>query len=689
MFSPIKPKYLTLNLPPLLVEKYQLGKLRPFLQMYSEAIPNFYKFINSVYDKPLSSSDMWTYKRKRFHQALDKKIRDLAQKGLGDPKLSHSKAQFRVLKKPKPTNKKLIQNALCIVASSSNPNIPERAQSFPSQRTKRDRCWFTKTLQTETAIRTAFEETPSLRVPHFKCDTPVLTQMIVVHILKSENLDPNSVRSELDKKGCSNCIRHVAKVLLSCFSTSVYQKWTGLATRIYRSTFRKPERLRNAIRNHFQELKPSKSQIRLDPLFWFNQWCVYAQLFNSLLNFKRKINLKYSEAPRAVSLRFDANDLNFHFQNVNILKEIQIEMNLDQTVSSIVLTKYGQFRIMVVRAEKVKKKPNTSLLSKYRNEIERVLNISSSRRSQRSINSSSKHNFTVVAADPGQKNLFEGVTLNFSKHQVQILPFRLSSSQWRQLSGTADLTHAWNQAFANSPCSTLPVAKRMISFHRYEIRKKKQEQRALDTVLEKNFKVKGDGPIFFVVGDWMPSTTTFKGHPTSASARILKRISSKVPVLLQNEKNTTKLCSCCSHTLKNVSQWAIPRWFLKKTGLNRLRNWIRNRRKRKKSTFLSAPPNIGLLSLDELIQKCTEHKSWDERLPYISSLYQKCGSLFGRFGCFRSWIPLTIPQKTANALHIGRWVSHDVKQCPKTGRLVARDYDAAISIGVKFLQNFK
>ena len=141
----------------------------------------------------------------------------------------------------------------------------------------------------------------------------------------------------------------------------------------------------------------------------------------------------------------------------------------------------------------------------------------------------------------------------------------------------------------------------------------------------------------------------------------------------------------CKSQLKNVPEWGIPKWFFKKLGLLRLRRWIRNRKKRQKS--VSVPSIQPDLSLKEVINECLSFKSWDERLPYVKTLYHKMSGLFSRSGCFRSWKPLDVPEELVKLLKIKKFQSHDVKLCPSSGRFVARDYDAAISIGLKFFEN--
>ena len=261
--------------------------------MYSKAVTKFYKFINSITTSKWVDHDEWTYEKVRFYRKLDQKIKELSKKSPKKCTASVTKTRFQKTK-PKPVQESLIRRALAItIVHSSQSKRYDRAQSFPSSRTKRDRTWLQKVEESQIAIRTSLlDQRPTLRLPHFKSSVPVLTQMLVVNILKSPNLDPRDVNREIDTQGCSNCIRHLAKTLLTNFTTSVKQKWNGLATRVFRISSRKPEGCKNAIRSHFSELQPFESQIKLDPLFWYNQWCFTALFFDSIFKFSRKFKYK-------------------------------------------------------------------------------------------------------------------------------------------------------------------------------------------------------------------------------------------------------------------------------------------------------------------------------------------------------------------------------------------------------------
>ena len=665
------------------MDQLGLTKLFPFLKLYSNAVPNFYCFVNEQAQIPLKSTQEWNLQKKKFHKSLNEKMSLLIKKQ-GKKNLQHSIIRFRHCQS-KPVNTALVEKCFMLtdLPLSKNPSFI-KAMSFPSQRTKRDRSWLDENISSQIALRSHDSmERPTLRFPHFKSDPPVLTQMLVVNILKSPNLDVNNVDQSIDARGCKNCIRHLAKTLLTNFTTSVMQKWSGLAERVFRVTSKKPDGPKISIRTHFNDLRPSKMQIKLDPLFWFNRWCNCALFFDSILNFTRRLKLSYSELPRTVSLRFDGIDLGHLFPEVKILDELKEKMNLNQTIRSIQLTKSGQFQIIVDRKPCKKSNPNLDFLKKYSTEIEKVLKSGSHKRRSRTIHSNSQDTFSVVVADPGKKNLFEGLSLNFYPNRVKIEPFRLTASKWRQVAGTTDLIHSWNQALKDPNVRDMEISLRYRVFHRYRVRQKRTRQSALDSTLTKIFKANQSGPIYFIVGDWVPSSTTLKGHPSSEVSQILNRISSKHPVLLQNEHNTTKLCSCCQKPLKNVPHWRIPHWFLKKLGILRLRNWLRNRRKRKKTVELTESE----LSTDELIEKCSSNLSWAERLPHIKNLFLRCASIFGRPGCFSSWTRIDVDQSILRSLKIRSSVSHDIKLCPSGKRFVARDYDAAISIGLKFFEN--
>ena len=313
---------------------------------------------------------------------------------------------------------------------------------------------------------------------------------MVVNILKSPELDPKASKSFLDTKGCSNCIRHLAKTLLTCFTTSVVQKWNGLAKRIFKYSSKKPAALKASLRDHFNEVRPSNSQIKLDPLFWYNHWCYYGKFFDSLLNFSRPLKFTYSESPRSVSLRFDSKDLKAQFPEVDVLRELERKMNLTSPIRSILLTKYGQFKVLTKRVEKPsRKRPPSCFLKKCSKELIRLLKIAQSNRSHISMKTKCKDNFSVVVADPGQKNIFEGLTLNFGQGHVKIEPFRLTATRWRHLSGTSDLIHSWNQALKRADVRKMPIALRQRCFYRYQISYQKRRQRALDTICRTVFKV--------------------------------------------------------------------------------------------------------------------------------------------------------------------------------------------------------
>ncbi|RMG35907.1 MAG: hypothetical protein D6732_08915 [Methanobacteriota archaeon] len=656
-------------------------------------IPRFYKLVNEWGAKRLSKKSMWDREMRKWWNQVDVWIQQNA-KNRPTKGRCHSKVQFRSLKS-KPANVNIIAAA---VANTPRPHIQrtERSSTWPEDshsqrgsspswspkhaRAKRGRETNEDLLNTQLAVRDrAPQIIPSIRVPHFKSPVPVLNQMLVVNILRSEKLDPATAES---CSGIQNVLRHLAKTLLTCFTTSVIQKWDGLDKRLHRASRRSAG---TYIKRWFCENRPSKYQIKLDPLFWYCEWVYWSSLFHRILKLRRPFKLRYSTAERAPCLRFDKKDLQVLFPNQHVLKTIGEHLGIAPT--SLIYTKQGQVRVLIKRSKRKNQRRRTGLelLKKHKSKILRVLEKYRHKKAKHfTCDISSKLN--VLCLDPGQKNLFEGVVLKINAGRAIIEPVKVTNGLWRLLSGTSDFVHSWNQALEKPGVVALPVALRQRKLHRYYLRKKKSRDRALDTVLYRQLKCNPKTPICVLVGNWTPSAMTIAGNPSSEISAILKRTSPHADVVLVNEHNTSKLCSCGhSEPLKSICKWAIPKWFLKQSGLLRFRRWRKNRRKRNRSINIEIPAQLRELSLKELVQKATEHVPWSQKRAAVSLLFQKITEIFKRPGQFSSWTPVKEPKDCG--LKISKCLSRDVKWCGAEKRLVSRDYDAAISIGVKALKN--
>ena len=97
-----------ITIPPRVVNQYAVHKLHPYLKKYSEAIPNFYQFINSVCEYNLKEDDEWNFVKKKWWSLTEKKNKSLSKGHLVNSNLSHSKVCFRTFGKILPVNKPLI-----------------------------------------------------------------------------------------------------------------------------------------------------------------------------------------------------------------------------------------------------------------------------------------------------------------------------------------------------------------------------------------------------------------------------------------------------------------------------------------------------------------------------------------------------------------------------------------------------
>ena len=130
-----------------------------------------------------------------------------------------------------------------------------------------------------------------------------------------------------------------------------------------------------------------------------------------------------------------------------------MKLQLKSRIQSILLTKSGQFKVLVERKlRSPQRQMNLNLLKKNCKEFQRLLKICSSKCHRKTMKTKCKDTFSVVVADPGQKNLFQGLTLNIQDSKVNIVPFKLTNNQWRNISGDTDFIHSWNQAMAPSRC---------------------------------------------------------------------------------------------------------------------------------------------------------------------------------------------------------------------------------------------